>query len=111
PRCPRLVQGHYYRREARLLEASAAAVNAELGGLEPVVDVLQLDEPYMQARPDEARACAVAAIDRALRGITKTTVVHMCFGYAFTVKDKPSGYSFLPELDRCAADQTSIEAA
>jgi 5-methyltetrahydropteroyltriglutamate--homocysteine methyltransferase len=107
----RLAQDDYYGNEERLVEAYADAVNAELRDLEPVVDVLQLDEPYMQARPDEARAYAVAAIDRALRGITKTTVVHMCFGYAFTVKDKPSGYSFLPELDRCAADQISIEAA
>ncbi|PYM60471.1 MAG: 5-methyltetrahydropteroyltriglutamate--homocysteine methyltransferase, partial [Candidatus Rokuibacteriota bacterium] len=69
-----------------------------------------LDEPYMQAQPDRARAYAVPAIDCALAGVRKTTVVHLCFGYAFAVKDKPSGYSFLPELDRCAADQISIEA-
>ena len=106
-----LAQDDYYRDDARLAEAYADAVNAELRDLEPIVDVLQLDEPYMQARPDRARAYAIAAIDRALRGIAKTTVVHMCFGYAFTVKDKPSGYSFLPELNRCSAQQISIEAA
>jgi len=106
-----LAQDDYYRDEERLAMAYADAVNAELRDLEPVVDVLQLDEPYMQARPDRARAYAIPAIDRALRGITKTTVVHMCFGYAFTVKEKPSGYSFLPELDRCVARQISIEAA
>jgi 5-methyltetrahydropteroyltriglutamate--homocysteine methyltransferase len=106
-----LAQDDYYRDEERLAMAYADAVNAELRDLEPVVDVLQLDEPYMQARPDRARAYAIPAIDRALRGITKTTVVHMCFGYAFAVKEKPSGYSFLPELDRCAARQISIEAA
>jgi 5-methyltetrahydropteroyltriglutamate--homocysteine methyltransferase len=106
-----LAQDDYYRDDERLAMAYADAVNAELRDLEPIVDVLQLDEPYMQARPDRARGYAVAAIDRALRGIAKTTVVHMCFGYAFTVKDKPSGYSFLPELDRCSAKQISIEAA
>ncbi|MBI3628911.1 MAG: cobalamin-independent methionine synthase II family protein [Candidatus Rokubacteria bacterium] len=106
-----LAQDDYYRDEERLAMAYADAVNAELRDLEPVVDVLQLDEPYMQARPDRARAYAIPAIDRALRGIGKTTVVHMCFGYAFAVKEKPSGYSFLPELDRCAARQISIEAA
>jgi 5-methyltetrahydropteroyltriglutamate--homocysteine methyltransferase len=106
-----LAQDDYYRDEERLAMAYADAVNAELRDLEPVVDVLQLDEPYMQARPDRARAYAIPAIDRALRGIGKTTVVHMCFGYAFTVKEKPSGYSFLPELDRCVARQISIEAA
>ena len=106
-----LAQDEYYRDEERLAMAYAEAVNAELRELEPVLDVLQIDEPYMQARPDRARAYAVPAIDRALAGLTKPTVVHLCFGYAYTVKDKPSGYSFLPELDRSIARQVSIEAA
>jgi 5-methyltetrahydropteroyltriglutamate--homocysteine methyltransferase len=91
--------------------AYAAVVNEELRDLEPVVDVLQLDEPYLQAQPDNARAYGVAVITRALSGLAKPTCVHLCFGYAFTVKDKPSGYSFLAELDRCPAAQISIEAA
>ena len=91
--------------------AYAAAVNEELRVLASIVDVVQLDEPYLQARPDRARAFGVAAIDRALAGVTIPTVVHLCFGYAATVKEKPSGYSFLPELDRCAASAISIEAA
>ena len=106
-----LAQDEYYKDEERLAMAYAEAVNAELRELEPLVDVLQIDEPYMQARPDRARAYAVPAIDRALAGIAKPTVVHLCFGYAYTVKEKPSGYSFLPELERCAARQVSIEAA
>ena len=106
-----LAQDDYYGDAEKLAMAYAAAVNAEVRELEPLVDVIQLDEPYMQAQPDKARAYAVPAIDRALAGLRKTTVVHLCFGYAFAVKDKPSGYSFLPELDRCAADQISIEAA
>jgi 5-methyltetrahydropteroyltriglutamate--homocysteine methyltransferase len=106
-----LAQDDYYRSEEKLAMAYAVAVNEELRALAPLVDVLQLDEPYLQARPDRARAYGVAAIDRALAGVTKPTVVHLCFGYAYTVKDKPSGYSFLPELDRCAASAISIEAA
>jgi 5-methyltetrahydropteroyltriglutamate--homocysteine methyltransferase len=106
-----LAQDEHYGDPARLAMAYAAAVNEELRELEPIVDVLQLDEPYMQAFPERARDYAVAAIDRALAGIVKPTIVHLCFGYAFTVKDKPSGYSFLPELDRCAARAVSIEAA
>ncbi len=106
-----LAQDEHYRDPERLAMAYAAAVNEELRELEPIVDVLQLDEPYMQAFPDRARAYAVPAIDRALAGLAKPTIVHLCFGYAFTVKDKPSGYSFLPELDRCAATAVSIEAA
>ena len=106
-----LAQDDYYGDAEKLAMAYAAAVNAEVRELEPLVDVIQLDEPYMQAQPDKARAYAVPAIDRALAGLRKTTVVHLCFGYAFAVKDKPSGYSFLPELDRCTADQISIEAA
>ena len=74
-------------------------------------DVVQIDEPWMQARPEAAKAFAVEAINRALEGIDGTTVVHMCFGYAATVKEKPAGYSFLPELEYCSADQISIEAA
>lgn len=106
-----LAQDEHYKDQARLAEAYAEAVNAELRDLEPVVDILQLDEPYLQAQPERARAYAVPAINRALAGIRKPTIVHLCFGYAFTVKDKPSGYSFLPELDRCAASHVSIEAA
>jgi 5-methyltetrahydropteroyltriglutamate--homocysteine methyltransferase len=106
-----LAEDEHYRDPADLAMAYAVAVNEELRELEPIVDVLQLDEPYMQAFPDRARAYAVPAIDRALVGITKPTIVHLCFGYAFTVKEKPSGYSFLPELDRCAARAVSIEAA
>jgi 5-methyltetrahydropteroyltriglutamate--homocysteine methyltransferase len=106
-----LAQDEHYRDPERLAMAYAVAVNEELRELEPIVDVLQLDEPYMQAFPDRARAYAVRAIDRALDGLTKPTIVHLCFGYAFTVKEKPSGYSFLPELERCAARAVSIEAA
>jgi 5-methyltetrahydropteroyltriglutamate--homocysteine methyltransferase len=106
-----LAQDDYYKNPERLAEAYAVAVNAELRDLEAVADVLQLDEPYLQAQPERARAYAVPVIDRALAGIGKPTIVHLCFGYAFTVKDKPSGYSFLPELDRCAASHVSIEAA
>jgi 5-methyltetrahydropteroyltriglutamate--homocysteine methyltransferase len=106
-----LAQDEHYRDDEQLAMAYAAAVNDELREIEPLVDVVQLDEPYMQARPDRARAYAIPAIDRALAGLTRPTCVHLCFGYAFTVKDKPSGYSFLPELDRCAARMVSIEAA
>jgi 5-methyltetrahydropteroyltriglutamate--homocysteine methyltransferase len=110
-----LAQDEHYRDEAALAMAYAEAVNAELRALEPVVDVLQLDEPYLQARADHARAYAIPAIDRALAGLVKPTCVHLCFGYAYAAAragvDKPSGYSFLPELDRCSARQVSIEAA
>jgi 5-methyltetrahydropteroyltriglutamate--homocysteine methyltransferase len=106
-----LAQDDYYRNEEKLAMAYAVAVNEELRELAPLVDVLQLDEPYLQARPDRARAYGVTMIDRALAGVTRPTVVHLCFGYAATVKEKPSGYSFLPELDRCAANAISIEAA
>jgi 5-methyltetrahydropteroyltriglutamate--homocysteine methyltransferase len=106
-----LAQDEHYGDPERLAMAYAAAVNQELRELESIVDVLQLDEPYMQAFPDRARAYAVPAIDRALAGIAKPTIVHLCFGYAFTVKEKPSGYSFLPELERCTVRAVSIEAA
>ena len=103
----------YYRDPEALALAMAAAVNAEVRDLFAAgADVVQLDEPWMESRPEQARAFALKAIDRALEGATGTTAVHLCFGYAYIVKDeKPKGYHFLPELDACAADQISIEAA
>ena len=72
---------------------------------------MQIDEPWLQARPERAARYGVKAINRALEGIPGTTVVHLCFGYAAAVKDKPTGYSFLPQLEAASASQISIEAA
>ena len=104
----------YYKDDEELAMAFAAAVNAE--GLElqkAGADVIQLDEPWVRNDPASARRYAVKAIDRALRGITVPTVVHVCFGYAAVVPGdtKPSGYSFLSELADSTAEQISIEAA
>ena len=90
----------------------AAAVNAEIRDLKAAgADVIQLDEPWVQARPEEARRLALPAIDRALEGIPGPTALHLCFGYAYVARDKPSGYSFLSELTGTVAEQISIEAA
>jgi 5-methyltetrahydropteroyltriglutamate--homocysteine methyltransferase len=91
----------------------ATAVNEEAHDLQRAgADVIQLDEPWVRNDPESAKRIAVPAINRALQGITVPTIVHLCFGYAAVVKtDKPSGYSFLPELAESAADQISIEAA
>jgi 5-methyltetrahydropteroyltriglutamate--homocysteine methyltransferase len=74
-------------------------------------DVVQMDEPYMQARPDEARAYGLKALNRALDGVNGTVAVHICFGYAAIIHERPSGYSFLPELAQCGCSQISIETA
>jgi 5-methyltetrahydropteroyltriglutamate--homocysteine methyltransferase len=109
----RQCKDEYYNDEAALVMAYAAALNDEIRELKAAgADVIQLDEPWMQAFPQQARSMAVPGINRALAGIEGTTVVHMCFGYAAMVgNDKPAGYSFLPELDACIAQQISIEAA
>ena len=102
---------HYPDLEAAAMDY-AAAVNAEVRDLFAAgADVVQIDEPWLQARPDAARAYGLAALNRALDGVTGTTAVHLCFGYAALVHDRPSGYSFLPELAACPADQISIETA
>jgi len=102
---------HYGDLEAVVM-AYAAALNEEVRELKAAgADVIQIDEPHMQAHPKEADRIGIAAIDRALDGIEGPTVVHMCFGYAYVVRDKPSGYSFLPELEACKATAISIEAA
>jgi 5-methyltetrahydropteroyltriglutamate--homocysteine methyltransferase len=105
-------QDDFYHDERALALDYAAAVNAEIKDLFAAgADIVQVDEPWMQARPDKARAYGVEALDRALDGVTGTTAVHLCFGYAAMVRDKPPGYSFLPELERSAARQISIETA
>ena len=105
-------QDDYYKDEEALALAFAAAVNEELRDLKAAgADVVQIDEPWLQARPERAARYGVKAINRALQGIPGTTVVHLCFGYAAAVKDKPTGYSFLPQLDATTASQISIEAA
>lgn len=105
-------KNEFYGDEAEVAMDFAAALNEEIRELKAAgADVIQLDEPWMQAFPDRARRFAVAAINRALEGIEGTTIVHLCFGYAAMVSSKPTGYSFLPELSGAAAQQISIEAA
>ena len=103
----------YYPDDESLALAYADAVNEEIKDLFAAgADIVQLDEPYVQARPEAARAFAVKAINRALEGVDGKTALHLCFGYAAVIKtEKPSGYSFLPELEAAAVDQISIEAA
>ena len=90
----------------------ARAVREEVADLFAAgADIVQLDEPYLQARPEPAREFGVGVVNAALEGITGTTAVHLCFGYAAIIHERPSGYSFLPELANCVADQISIETA
>jgi 5-methyltetrahydropteroyltriglutamate--homocysteine methyltransferase len=105
-------QDDHYGDERSLALAYADAVNAELRDLKAAgADVVQIDEPYLQARPEPAREYAVEAVDRALEGIEGDTVLHTCFGYAHIVHDRPAGYPFLRELNECAASHLSLEAA
>ena len=105
-------QDDFYGDEERLALDYAAAVNAEIKDLFAAgADIVQIDEPWMQSRPEKARKYGLKALDRALAGVEGTTAVHICFGYAAVVKDKPSGYSFLAEFENSAVDQVSIEAA
>ncbi len=90
----------------------ATALNAEIRDLFAAgADIVQIDEPYMQARPDDARVYGLAALNRALDGIRGVTAVHICFGYAAIIHERHSAYSFLPELSACRCEQISLEAA
>jgi 5-methyltetrahydropteroyltriglutamate--homocysteine methyltransferase len=108
----RQAQDDYYKDEEAVALAYADAVNAEIKDLFAAgADVVQIDEPWMQQHPEKARKYGLKALDRALAGVAGTVAVHLCFGYAAVVHDKPAGYSFLPELEACKAQQISIEAA
>jgi 5-methyltetrahydropteroyltriglutamate--homocysteine methyltransferase len=105
-------QNDFYASEEEATMDYAAAVNEEIRDLFAAgADYVQIDEPYMQARPDKARQYGLKALNRALDGITGTTIVHICFGYAAIIHERPSGYSFLPELAECSCKQISIETA
>jgi 5-methyltetrahydropteroyltriglutamate--homocysteine methyltransferase len=105
-------QNDFYGDEEELALDYAAAVNAEIKDLFAAgADIVQIDEPYMQARPEKARRYGVKALNRALDGVMGTTAVHICFGYAAIIHQRPSGYSFLPELEGTAVRQVSIETA
>jgi 5-methyltetrahydropteroyltriglutamate--homocysteine methyltransferase len=105
-------QDDHYHDGRSLALAYAEAVNEELRDLKAAgADVVQIDEPYLQARPDPAREYALEAINRALDGIEGDTVLHTCFGYAHVVKNRLTGYPFLAELADCAATHVSLEAA
>jgi 5-methyltetrahydropteroyltriglutamate--homocysteine methyltransferase len=105
-------QNDFYKDEVELAMDYAAAANEEIRDLFAAgADVIQIDEPYMQARPAKAKQFGVQVLNRALSGITGTTAVHLCFGYAAIIHERPPGYAFLPELEAAVVQQISIETA
>lgn len=105
-------QDDFYGSGEALAMAYAEVVNQEVRDLFAAgADVVQIDEPYLQARPEAAREYGLKALNRALEGVEGTTAVHLCFGYAAIIHERPSGYSFLPELADCPVQQVSIETA
>jgi 5-methyltetrahydropteroyltriglutamate--homocysteine methyltransferase len=105
-------QNDFYKDDGEMALDYAAAVNAEIKDLFAAgADIVQIDEPYMQARPEKAREFGLAAFNAALDGVKGTTAVHICFGYAAVIHTRPSGYSFLPEFANSPVDQVSIETA
>jgi 5-methyltetrahydropteroyltriglutamate--homocysteine methyltransferase len=105
-------QNEFYKSDEAMALDYAAAVNEEIKDLFAAgADIVQIDEPWMQQHPEKAREYGLKALDRALDGVTGMVAVHLCFGYAAVVHDKPTGYSFLPELEGSRAAQVSIEAA
>ena len=105
-------QNDFYKDEQEMVLDYAAAVNAEIKDLfKAGADIVQIDEPYMQARPDKARKIGLRGLEAALDGVKGTTAIHICFGYAAIIHVRPEGYSFLPELAGSAVQQVSIETA
>ncbi|MGE5510790.1 MAG: 5-methyltetrahydropteroyltriglutamate--homocysteine methyltransferase [Bacteroidota bacterium] len=105
-------QNDFYATPKEAAMAYAVAVNAEIKDLFAAgADVVQIDEPYMQARPKAAEEYGLEALNAALDGVTGTTAVHICFGYAAVIHERPSGYSFLTQLKDCSCKQISFETA
>ena len=105
-------QDDYYKDEVALAMDYAAAVNVEIEDLFVAgADIVQVDEPYMQARAEKAKKFGTQVLDRALQGVNGTTAVHICFGYAAVIHNRPPAYSFLPEFENSLVQQISIETA
>src|SRR5690348_1105949 len=105
-------QNDFYTHEEEMALDYAAAVNAEIKDLFAAgADIVQIDEPYMQARPQKARQYGLKALNAALDGVKGTTAVHICFGYAAIIHVRPEGYSFLPEFANSPVQQVSVETA
>lgn len=106
-------QNDFYKTDAEAAMAYAGAVNEEIKDLFAAgADVVQIDEPYMQARPEDAEVYGLEALNIALDGVTGKTAVHICFGYAAIIHERPTGgYSFLPQLQGCSCNQISLETA
>ena len=105
-------QNDYYASTADAAMDYAEAVKEEIADLFAAgADIVQLDEPWLQGKPDIAEDYGVEAINKALEGAAGTTAVHICFGYAALTKNRPEGYSFLPQMKHCTCDQISIETA
>jgi 5-methyltetrahydropteroyltriglutamate--homocysteine methyltransferase len=105
-------QNDFYADEAEMAHDYAVAVNAEIRDLFAAgADIVQIDEPYMQARPEEARRYGVAALNTALEGVEGRTALHICFGYAALIHERPAGYNFLPELAATSVREVSVETA
>jgi len=105
-------QNDFYPSPAEAAMDYAVAANEEIRNLFAAgADIVQVDEPYMQARPQKAEEYGLAALNRALDGVTGTTAVHICFCYAAIIPERPSGYSFLTQLKNCSCRQVSIETA
>lgn len=106
------VQNEYYDDEAEMAHDYAVAVNAEIKDLFAAgADIVQIDEPYMQARPEKAREYGLDAVKTALDGVNGRTALHICFGYAALIHERPEGYNFLPELAETSLNDVSIETA
>ncbi len=105
-------QNDFYKDEEEMALDYATAVNAEIKDLFAAgADIVQIDEPYMQARPEKARKFGLKALNAALDGVKGSTAVHICFGYAAIIHVRPEGYSFLPELSGSPVNQVSVETA
>jgi methionine synthase II (cobalamin-independent) len=105
-------QNDFYPSLAEAAMDYAVAVNDEIRDLFAAgADIVQVDEPYMQARPQKAEDYGLTALNRALDGVTGTTAVHICFGYAAIIHERPNGHSFLTQLKNCSCRQVSIETA
>jgi 5-methyltetrahydropteroyltriglutamate--homocysteine methyltransferase len=113
------VADRFYGSKVDMAMAFAELLNQEALALQADgVDIIQFDEPAFNVYMQDAADWGVTALERAARGLTCTTAVHICYGYGIkanldwkeTLGNEWRQYeAIFPALARSSIQQVSLE--
>jgi len=113
------IADEHYGDRVTMAMAFAGLLNEEARGLAADgVDVIQFDEPAFNVYMDEVKEWGIAALHRAIEGVSAKTAVHICYGYGIkanvdwkaTLGSEWRQYEeIFPALAESRIDQVSVE--